>query len=117
MLNPENRLYQKAGELNVDSTDILLEFSSIDKSMHDSISVMFNGELISTDHDLSKRPLRIRLKQLAPGANDIIVISQSIAQNKLKIRLLLKQGEFINEYTLEPGYIRNSLLLLKRKQN
>lgn len=117
VLNPEYRLYQKAVELEVDNTDILLEFSSVDKSRHDSISVMFNGEFISTDHDLSKRPLRVRLKELAPGTNDIIVISQSIAQNKLQIRLLLKQGEITNEYMLEPGFIRNSLLLLKRKQN
>jgi len=117
MLKPESRLYQKVSELEVDGSDILLEFSSVDKTTHDSISVLFNGELIANDHDLSKRPLKVRLKELPAGLNDIIIISQSIAQNKLKIRLLLKQGEFINEYTLEPGYIRNSLLLLKRKQN
>ncbi|QNA46008.1 hypothetical protein [Lacibacter sediminis] len=117
LLKPENRLYQKVSELEVDGSDILLEFSSVDKGKPDSISVLFNGDLIANDHDLSKRPLRVRLKELSPGVNDIIVISQSIAQNKLKIRLLLKQGEITNEYMLEPGYIRNSLLLLKRKEN
>lgn len=116
LLKPESRLYQKAGELEVDSSDILLEFTSIEGNIHDSIIVLFNGEKVAISNSLAKRPLRIRITQLAPGVNDIIVISQSIAQNKLKIRLLLKQGEFINEYTLEPGYIRNSLLLLKRKQ-
>lgn len=115
LLKPENRLYQKVSELEVDSTDILLEFSSIDKSIHDSISVLFNGEVIASEHDLSKRPLRIRLKELTPGVNDIIVISQSIAQNKLNIRLNVKQQQLAQVYTLEPGFIRNSLLLLKRK--
>lgn len=116
-LKPENRLYQKVSEIEVDSTDILLEFSSTDKNEHDSISVLFNGDAIANDHDLSKKPLRIRLKELTPGMNDIIVISQSVAQKKLKIRLVLKQGQTSNEYTLEPGFIRNSLLLLKREQN
>lgn len=115
LLKPENRLYQKISELEVDSTDILLEFTSIDKNIHDSITVLFNGEVIATEHDLSKKPLRIRLKELTPGVNDIIVISQSIAQNKLNIRLNVKQQQLAQVYTLEPGFIRNSLLLLKRK--
>lgn len=117
LLKPENRLYQKAAELEIDGTDILLEFSSIEKSQHDSISVLFNGDLVANDHDLIKRPLRIRLKEPIPGVNDIVVISQSIAQNKLKIKVLVKQHENVYEYILEPGYIRNSLLLLKRKEN
>lgn len=117
LLKPENRLYQKAGEIEIDNTDITLEFSSIDKSVHDSISVLFNGDLIANDHDLTKRPLRVRLREPVPGVNDIVVISQSIAQNKLKIKLVVKQHESIYEYTLEPGFIRNSLLLLKREQN
>jgi hypothetical protein len=116
LLKPENRLYQKVAEIEIDSTDIILEFSSIDKSKHDSISVLFNGELIANDHDLTKRPLRVRLKE-PTGFNDIIVISQSIAQSKLKIKLLIKQEEHLYEYTLEPGYIRNPLLILKRKEN
>jgi hypothetical protein len=117
LLNPENRLYQKAGEIAIDSTDIILEFSSIDNSKHDSISVLFNGDLIANDHDLTKRPLRIRLKGPVPGVNDVVVISQSIAQNKLNIKLVVKQHGSLYEYTLEPGFIRNSLLLLKRKEN
>lgn len=109
LLKPENRLYQKIGELEIDSNDILLEFTSIDKNIHDSITVLFNGDVIANEHDLSKRPLRIRLKELTPGVNDIIVISQSIAQNKLNIRLNVKQQQLVKEYTVEPGFIRNSL--------
>ncbi len=117
LLDPENRLYQKIDELEIDSSDIVLEFSSIDKNIHDSISVLFNGDIVSSEHDLSKKPLRIRLKQPVLGMNDIIVISQSIAQNKLRIRLQVKQQQVLRDYILEPGFIRNSLLLLNRKQN
>lgn len=114
VLKPESRFYQKVDQLEVDSTDILLEFSSIETGVHDSIIVLFNGEEIATSNSLAKRPLRIRLKQLVPGLNDITVISQSIAQNKLKIRLQVKQQQQTHEYTLEPGFIRNSMLLLNR---
>lgn len=117
LLNPESRLYQKAGELEVDSSDILLEFTSIEGNIHDSIIVLFNGEEVAVSNSLAIRPLRIRLKELAPGVNDIVVISQSIAQNKLNIRLLVKQPQLLREYILEPGFIRNSILLLKRKEN
>lgn len=116
LLKPENRLYQKVGELEVDGSDILLEFISTDNNKHDSISVFFNGNLISEQHDLSKRPLKVRLKELPPGTSDIIVISQSVAQNKLNIRLNVKQQDQSHVYVLEPGYIRNSLLLFKRKE-
>lgn len=116
LLAPENRLYQKVSELEVDGSDILLEFTSTDNNKHDSISVFFNGDLIANEHDLSKRPLKVRLKELPPGSSDIIVISQSVAQNKLNIRLNVKQQDQSHVYVLEPGYIRNSLLLFKRKE-
>jgi len=116
-LKPENRLHQKVAQLEIDASDVVLEFTSPDKNKHDSIAVFFNGDMIANQHDLSQRPLKVRLKELPAGLNDIIVISQSVAQNKLRIRLLLKQGGITNEYLLEPGFIRNSLLLLKRKEN
>lgn len=116
VLKPESRLYQKVGEFEVDSSEVLLEFASIEGNIHDSIIVLFNGEEVAISNSLAKRPLRIRIKETAPGLNDIIVISQSFAQNKLKIRLQVKQQQHTQEYTLEPGFIRNSVLLLNRKE-
>lgn len=116
LLKPENRLYQKVGELEVDGSDILLEFTSTDNNKHDSIGVFFNGDLIANEHDLSKRPLKVRLKELPTGLNDIIVISQSVAQKKLNIQVNVKQQDQSHVYVLEPGFIRNSLLLFKRKE-
>ena len=117
VLQPENRLYQKVAQLEVDSSDILLEFNSAGNNQHDTISVFFNGDLIAEQHDLSKRPLKIRLKELPTGSSDIIVISQSVAQNKLNIRLTVNHQQQSHVYILEPGHIRNSLLIFKRKEN
>lgn len=117
LLKPENRLYQKVTEMEVDASDVLLEIISPDKNKHDSIAVFFNGDMVANEHDLSKRPLKVRLKEMPTGLNDIIVVSQSVAQSKLNIRVSIKHQSQVHEFKLEPGYIRNSLLLFKRKEN
>ena len=111
-----DRLNHKAGELNIDSGDIVLDFSIDSLSVHDSIAVVFNGQIISQLHDFKKAPLRIRLKELAPGSNDIMVISQSVAQNKITLQLVVKYGDKSQQYSLYPGFTRNEVLFLYRKQ-
>ncbi len=111
-----DRLNHKAGELAVDSGDIVLDFSIDSTTLHDSITVVFNGQVISEFHDFKRSPLRIRLKELTPGNNDIIVISQSVAQNKLTLQLVVKHGGMSHQFSLTPGFTRNELLFLYRKQ-
>ena len=111
-----DRLNHKAGELNTDSGDIVLDFSIDSLSVHDSIAVVFNGLIISQLHDFKKAPLRIRLKELAPGSNDVMVISQSVVQNKITLQLVVKYGDKLQQYSLYPGFARNEVLFLYRKQ-
>ena len=111
-----DRMSNKIADLFVDSGDIVLDFSVDSASVHDSIAVFFNGNLISADHNFKKAPLRVRLKELAPGANDVVVISQSVAQKKLNVRLDVKFQGKSQQFTLQPGYTRNELLFFHRKQ-
>ena len=117
ILEPEDRLHRKVAALEVDSSDIMLSFSSINKNLHDSITVMYNGNIIAQARSLSKQPLVIHLKKPESGINDLVVISNSVVQNKLSLRLLVKQQQKEYTYTIEPGFTQNSLLLLNRKQN
>lgn len=110
------RYQNKIAEINVDSGDIVLDFSVDSASVHDSIAVFFNGNLISIGHDFKKAPLRIRLKELAPGSNDVIVVSQSVAQNKLSLLLDVKFHGKSQQFTLHPGFTRNDVLYFHRKQ-
>jgi hypothetical protein len=116
-LLPKKRLHKIAAELEVDSSDIMLEFSSVDQDLHDSIEISINGVVLRRNHDVSKKTLRLQMKPVADSVNKIIVISNSVVQPKLMIKLHVKQQQQVWEYTLEPGFTRNAVLLLKPKQN
>lgn len=116
LLAVEDRLSKKILELPVDSTDVIVEFSTIDSSMHDSISVYMNGESIANKYKLIQKPLRFRLKELPPGTNDLVVVNESMLQPKLNILMkIIYQGQ-INQLTIQPGFTINSLILLTRKE-
>ncbi len=116
LLAVEDRLPKKIIELPVDSTDVIVEFSTIDSVKHDSISVYFNGKVIAELHDLLKKPLRLRLKGMAAGANDLLVVSESIVERKLTIQMkIIYRGE-LNAYTIQPGFTGNSLVVFNRKE-
>lgn len=112
---PAERLNQKVTELTADSTEILLEFYSAEKSINDSISVFLNGDPISSNYHLFQKPLRIRLQQVDSGMNELIVVSESIGKPTLQLRFIVKQGTQIQEFKLTPGFVRNALIRINRK--
>jgi hypothetical protein len=116
LLPAGDRLNKTVATISIDSSDLVLDFSSLSPSVHDSITILFNGEPISHLHDLNKAPLRIRLKALPYGRNELILVSQSVAQNKLKILLELKHQGKSQQFTLQPGFTRNEVLFFNRKQ-
>lgn len=116
LLAVEDRLPKKILELPIDSTDVIVEFSTIDSSMHDSISVYINGNFIAEVHNLARKPLRLRLKELGPGTNDLLIVSASRVQPKLNIQMeIIYRGE-LNAYTIQPGFTSSSLVLFNRKE-
>ncbi len=116
LLPVEDRLPKKILELPVDSTDVIVEFATIDSTMHDSISVYFNGNRISETHDLLRKALRLRLKGMPPGTNDLLVVTASRVQVKLNIQMkIIYRGE-MNTSTIQPGFTSNSLVLFTRKE-
>ncbi len=116
LLAPEDRLLQKAGELQVDSTELLIDIVAVEKDIHDSITVMLNGEPIAEKFSLYKKPLRIRLQQIQKGISDIIIISESQQKDKLKLQITIKQQAVEKVFTAEPGFVRNIIFLLVHKQ-
>lgn len=117
LIVPQKRLQVKVAELEVDSSEIALEFKSVEPWINDSIEVLINGEVIRRNYSVSKKALLLQMKPVADSVNTIMVISNSVDQPTLKIWLHLKQGQKEWKYTLRPGISRNSFLLLNRKQN
>lgn len=116
LLPVKDRFMKKVFELQVDSSDIVVELSTIDSSNHDSISVYFNGNSIAELHDLVKKPLRLRLKDLPIGANDLLVVSESSDQPKLNILMKIIQQGVVNLITIHPGFTANSIVLFTKKE-
>ena len=116
MLPVSERLPKKVFDMEVDSSDVIVEFSSVDSSKHDSIAVYFNGTKVVELQSLLQKPLRVKLQSMPYGVNDLLVVSQSVKQLKLNIRVkVLYRGE-LNFITIQPGISINSLLLFTRKQ-
>ncbi len=116
ILQPQERLSQKAGEIEADSSELVIDISSIEKNIHDSITVLLNSEPVAQNFSLSVKPLRIRLQQVQPGISDIIVFSESQSKQKLNLQIVVKQKELVKEFVVEPGFVRNVILLLVQKQ-
>lgn len=116
-IEPAARLSQNITEFTADSTELLLDFYSVEKSIHDSISVFLNGDPISSNYHLFQKPLRIRLQQIDTGMNEIVVISESVGKPTLQLRFILSQGTLTKEFILAPGFVRNVVVWINRKQD
>lgn len=117
LLLPQKRLEKIAAELDVDSSSILLEFNSAEPGTNDPIEVSVNGEVQRRNQEVSNKTLRLQMKPFADSITKIIVVSNSVVKPKLKIRVFIQQQQKVWEYTLEPGFTRNAVLLLKRRQD
>jgi len=115
ILPVQERLMKKTVDLQIDSSDVVVEFSTIDSSKHDSISVYINGNIIAESYNLLQKSLRVRVKQLPEGANDLLVVSESLVQHKLNIQVKLIFNGEVNASTIQPGFTSNSLIILTRK--
>ena len=116
MLPVNERLPKKVFDIEVDSSEVIVEFSTIDSSKYDSIAVFFNGNKIAESQSLLRKTLRVRLQSIPIGVNDMMVVSQSAQQLKVNVQVkILYKGE-LSFITIQPGISINSLLLFTRKQ-
>mgnify|MGYP006902216409 CR=1 FL=1 len=116
MLATNKRPLKNEGALQVDSSEVIIDINSIEKSEQDSISVLLNNEPITEIVSLYKKPLRIRLQQLNQEVSFFVIISESKNRKKIPLQLTIRQNDIVKEYTVEPGFVFNTMLLLKLKQ-
>jgi hypothetical protein len=110
------RMQKRVGEVEVDSSDLVMELSTIDSLSHDSITVLVNGEPVAVNQNLFAKPLRIRLKSPPVGSSDIIVVNASLVQQKVHVQMRVSQGNQQKELLLEPSFTSNAWLIFNRKQ-
>lgn len=115
LLPAQERFIQNEFSLDIDQQDIVVEFSTVDSSSHDSVSVFINGNTIIELQNLLEKPIRLRLIDLPAGANDLLIVSRSVWQKKLNIKMTIHTPEKTHMLYLSPGFVRNALVLFNRK--
>ncbi len=115
LLPAQERFIQNEFSLDIDQQDIVVEFSTVDSSSHDSVSVFINGNTIVELQNLLEKPIRLRLKDLPVGTNDLLIVSRSVWQKKLNIKMTIHTPEKTHMLYLSPGFVRNALVLFNRK--
>jgi hypothetical protein len=113
-LNVEERFVETILDKVVDSSELILEFHSTDSTSLDSIGVFLNGEGIAFVDNLYKNPLRLRLKELPQGENDLIIVNRNLVQFRQKIKVNVYYKGTNKELIAEPSFVKNSLILFKR---
>lgn len=116
VLPVDERLNETIAELPADSTELIIDINSVDKDVHDSVTVLINGNPVKERVGLGRQALRIRLQYVEPGFTSIIVVSESVVKRRLKLNIAVKQNEQQKEWMAEPGFVRNVMLLLVQKQ-
>lgn len=110
------RMQKRIRAIEVDSNDLVIELSTIDSLVHDSITVLVNGEPVAVEQNLFSKPVRIRLKSPPIGSSDVVVVNASLIQQKVRVRMQVSQRNQQNELILESSFAINAWVVFNRKQ-
>jgi hypothetical protein len=113
-LEPEERMNLLLMNMDVDSSDFTVELRTDELFATDSIDVYVNDELVSSKHPLSVKPLRIKLQGFPAGENELLIVNRSDVQFRQKIKVNICYKGVSRELTVEPSFVKNSLLLFTR---
>jgi hypothetical protein len=114
-LQPSERYNKKVLDTEIDSSNFVFEIANADSAtIHDSVSVYFNGQIVAGPHFLSK-PLLIRFTQIVESINTIVVVNESTVQRTLNIHTKITFGTQVIRRTIQPGFSRNSLFAFRKK--
>ena len=105
------RLYEGV----VDSSELIVDFTSIDTASRDSLAVFLNGSLLATSDHLNKAPLRLRLIDLPPGENALVLANTSSTNYTSTIRVTLRHRGDIKTMQATPTGATNMLLYFRRR--
>jgi hypothetical protein len=115
-LIPAERISHLYYETEVDSTDLIIDITAPASSKADSLQVFFNGESITDSYPLTSGQLRLRIKSIPPGMNELIVINTSQKLSKHFFSIGFTQHGKTKNSTGEISFVRNALFILNRRE-
>lgn len=114
-LKAEDRFTESIYNGDVDSSDLVVEIRSMDSTARDSIDVYLNGEVLTTVNNLNKTPLRLRMKDLPTGENDLIVVNKSASSFKALLGIVIQHKGMIQEKSAAATGATNLVLYFIRQ--
>lgn len=115
-LSPADRLSEVVYQTEVDSTDLVVDIAGTASGSQDSVQVFLNGELITQSHALTVGQLRLRIKAIAKGENELIVVNSSATSSKLFFSIGFTQNGKTKTSGGEATFARNAVIMLNRKE-
>ena len=96
-LKVEDRFTEGIYNGEVDSSDLVVEIRSRDSTARDSIDVYLNSEILTSINHLYKNPLRLRLKDMPVGENNLIIVNKSISSYKAVLGIIIQHKGVMQE--------------------
>lgn len=114
-LKAEDRFTESIYNGEVDSSDLVVEIRSTDSTARDSIDIYLNGEVLTTVNNLNKNPLRLRMKELPTGENDLIVVNKSASSYKALLGIIIQHKGVMQEISAAATGATNVVLYFIRQ--
>ncbi|WP_407522372.1 hypothetical protein PDL71_14610 [Lacibacter sp. MH-610] len=96
-LKVEDRFTEGIYNGEVDSSDLVVEIRSRDSTARDSIDVYLNSEILTSINHLYKNPLRLRLKDMPVGENNLIIVNKSVSSYKAVLGIIIQHKGVMQE--------------------
>lgn len=117
MLPPESRLLKNMYADTVENNPMAVQISTLDSSIHDSVSVYVNEDRIISSQKLLPKPVRLRFDSIQPGDFEVIIVNESLQKSRIKVNVRIIQSGKVKETTLTATYTINPLILFTRKED
>ncbi|HEX4958852.1 MAG TPA: hypothetical protein VFV46_11790 [Lacibacter sp.] len=114
VLLPAERWGQMIFQTEVDSTDLVVDIAGTEAGSSDSIQVFLNGDAVTNSYPLASGQLRLRIKAMSKGANELTVVNTSAITSKLFFSIGFTQHGKTKTSGGEATFARNAVFVLKR---
>lgn len=115
-LHPSERMSPVLYTMQVDSTDIIVDIIGTASNSTDSIQLFLNGDPITANHPMDSGQLRIRIKFIAKGENELIIVNSSAKASKLVFNIGFTQNGKSKTSNGLVSFARNAVFILQRIQ-
>lgn len=115
-LPPDERKVDPVAEVVSDSAELALEIRSRLNRSGDSISIYLDGEKAISQHDISSKPLRLKIQLPDSSGTQVVFVNESLQRHTLKLTLSWIVEGKRQVLDIQPSHSRNLLFIIQRRK-